>query len=141
MSTTATILDNVSVPETQGRAIPDAATRETIGYAPVHTAADLDATIAAARKAQPVWNALGHTERSRLLNAIADDIDANAEELAQLLSREQGKPLDGPNACFEVTAAAIWTRNAADTVLEPEVVFEAGASKAEVHYDALDGHS
>ncbi|HKT57145.1 MAG TPA: aldehyde dehydrogenase family protein [Microbacterium sp.] len=136
-STMTSILDAITVSESEGRPIPDAATRETIGYAPVHTLADLDAAIAAARAAQPSWNALGHAERSRILNEIADDIEANAEELAQILSREQGKPLNGPNARFEVGACAVWTRNAADTVLEPEVVFEAGASRAEVHYDAL----
>ena len=54
-----------------------------------------------------------------------------------ILSREQGKPLDGPNARFEVGACGVWTRNAADTVLEPEVVFEDGEARAEVHYDAL----
>ncbi|HKP08610.1 MAG TPA: aldehyde dehydrogenase family protein [Microbacterium sp.] len=137
MTVATSILDAITVSETEGRAIPDAATRETIGYAPVHTVADLDAAIAAARAAQPAWNALGHAERSRVLNAIADDLEANAEELAQILSREQGKPLDGPNARFEVGACAVWTRTAADTPLEPEVVFEAGDSRAEVHYDAL----
>jgi acyl-CoA reductase-like NAD-dependent aldehyde dehydrogenase len=132
-----TLLESISVSAERGRPIPDAATRETIGYAPVHTVADLDAAIAAARAAQPAWNALGHAERSRILNTIADEIEANAEELAILLSREQGKPLDGPNARFEVGACSVWTRNAADTVLEPEVVFAAGDSRAEVHYDAL----
>ncbi|MDR7188471.1 acyl-CoA reductase-like NAD-dependent aldehyde dehydrogenase [Microbacterium sp. BE35] len=137
MTVATSILDAITVSETEGRAIPDAATRETIGYAPVHTVADLDAAVAAARQAQPAWDALGHEERSRILNAIADDLEANAEELAQLLSREQGKPLDGPNARFEVGACVVWTRTAADTPLEPEVVFEAGESRAEVHYDAL----
>jgi len=137
MTVATSILDAITVSETQGRAIPDAATRETIGYAPVHTVADLDAAIAAARRAQPAWNALGHAERSRILNAIADDLEANAEELARQQLREQGKPLDGPNARFEVGACAVWTRSAADTPLEPEVVFEAGDSRAEVHYDAL----
>ncbi|MEV4666609.1 aldehyde dehydrogenase family protein [Microbacterium sp. LWO12-1.2] len=137
MTTTTTILEAVGVPESVGRAIPDAATRETIGYAPVHTVADLDDAVAAARAAQPAWAALGHAERSRILNAIADDIEANSEELAVLLSREQGKPLNGPNARFEVGACALWTRTAADTPIEPEVVFEAGESRAEVHYDPL----
>lgn len=137
MTTTTTILEAVGVPESVGRAIPDAATRETIGYAPVHTVADLNDAVAAARAAQPAWAALGHAERSRLLNAIADDIEANSEELAVLLSREQGKPLNGPNARFEVGACALWTRTAADTPIEPEVVFEAGESRAEVHYDPL----
>lgn len=137
MTVTTSILDAITVPEGEGRAIPDAATRETIGYVPVHTVGDLEAAITAARAAQPAWSALGHAERSRILNAIADDLEANLEELAQILSREQGKPLDGPNARFEVGACAAWTRNAADTVLEPEVVFEDGPARAEVHYDAL----
>lgn len=137
MTTATTLLDSVTVAADAGRAIPDAATRETIGYAPVHSLADLEAAISAARDAQPAWAALGHAERSRILNAIADDLEANAEELATLLSREQGKPLDGPNARFEVGACAVWTRNAADTVLEPEVVFESGEARAEVHYDPL----
>lgn len=137
MSTATTILDAIVADPAIGRAIPDAATRETIGYAPVHSVADLDAAVAAARAAQASWNALGHAERSRILNEIADDIDANAEELAVLLSREQGKPLNGPNARFEVGACGVWTRSAADTPLEPEVVFEAGDSRAEIHYDAL----
>lgn len=139
MTTTqpTTILEAVSADEADGRPIPDAATRETIAYAPVHTVDDLDAAIAAARAAQPAWAALGHGERSRILNFIADEIEANAEELAMLLSREQGKPLDGPNARFEVGACAAWTRNAADTPLEPEVVFEDGDARAELHYEAL----
>ncbi|MDQ0260222.1 acyl-CoA reductase-like NAD-dependent aldehyde dehydrogenase [Sinomonas atrocyanea] len=136
-TTTTSILDAITVPEGQGRPIPDAATREIIGHAPVHGLDDLEAAIAAARQAQPAWNALGHAERSRILNAIADDLEANLEELAHILSRGQGKPLDGPNARFEVGACAVWTRNAANTVLEPEVVFEAGAARSEVHYDAL----
>lgn len=137
MSTTATILETISASEENGRAIPDAATRETIAYAPVHTLADLDAAVAAAEAAQPAWAALGHAERSRILNEIADDIEANAEELANILSREQGKPLNGPNARFEVGACAVWTRSAADTPLDPEVVFEADGTRAEVHYDPL----
>lgn len=56
--------------------------RETIGYAPVHTVSDLDAAVAAARAAQPEWSALGHAERSRILNVISDEIEANAAHRA-----------------------------------------------------------
>lgn len=134
---TRTLLEAVTVDPEIGRPIPDAATGETVGYAPVHTVADLDAKIEAARRVQPAWAAMGHDERSRVLHTIADDIEVHAEELAELLSREQGKPLQGPGARFEIGAAAAWTRAAADTVLEPEVVFEAGASRAEIHYSPL----
>lgn len=137
MTVGTTILDAITVSEATGRAIPDAATRETIGYAPIHTTADLEAMIVRARQEQPAWNALGHEERTRLLHLIADDLEAEADQLAELLSREQGKPLDGLNARFEVGGCMVWTRSAADTPLEPEVVFEDGPARAEVHYDAL----
>ena len=134
---TADLLSTVSVPAEEGRPIPDAATGETIGYAPIHSVEDLDAAILAARAAQPSWVALGHAERSRLLHAVADDIEANADDFATLLSREQGKPLEGPNARFEIGAAAVWTRSAADTALESTVLYDDESGRAELQYVPL----
>src|SRR5690349_6183828 len=137
MSLTTTILDSITVAAAEGRAIPDAATRETIGYAPVHTVDDLERAITAARAAQPAWNALGHDQRSTILNRIADDLESNTEELAHLLSREQGKPLNGPNARFEVGACAAWLRAAAGTPLEAETVVDDGETRAQLHYKPI----
>ncbi|AUI53211.1 aldehyde dehydrogenase [Arthrobacter crystallopoietes] len=134
---TATDLLAAIQPADGGRKIFDPATGGTVGRAPVHTAADLDAAVAAARAAQPEWAALGHEKRSEYLNQAADAIDASAEALAELLSREQGKPLNGPNARFEVGACAAWLRATASFVLEPEVVVDDGESHAEVHYRPL----
>lgn len=134
MSDTSALLTRVSAPEGSGREIPDAATGETIGRAPEHTVADLDAAVAAARAAQPGWAALGHDARIAILNAIADKLEANSEELAQLLSREQGKPLNGPNARFEVGACSAWLRATAATPLEPQVVVDDGETHAELVY-------
>lgn len=131
------LLERVQAPEGQGRPIVDAATREPLGRAPEHTVHDLDDAVARARAAQPAWDALGHDERSALLLAVADRIDAEAEPLARLLSREQGKPLNGPNARFEVGACSAWLRATAATVLEPEVIVDDGEVHAELHYRAL----
>ncbi|WP_374204580.1 aldehyde dehydrogenase family protein [Microbacterium sp. ACRRU] len=59
----------------------------------MHTAAELARAVTAARAAQPAWAALTHAERSAILHRAADEIDAHAEELAQIVAREQGKPL------------------------------------------------
>lgn len=131
------LLERVGAPEGQGREVVDAATREPIGRAPVHSVEELDAAVARAKAAQPAWDALGHAERSALLNRVADAIDANAEPLARLLSREQGKPLNGPNARFEVGACSAWLRTAAATPLEPETVVDDGETHAELHYRAI----
>lgn len=133
----AALLERVGAPEGQGREVVDAATREPVGRAPVHTVEELDAAVARAKAAQPGWDALGHAERSALLNRVADAIDANAEPLARLLSREQGKPLNGPNARFEVGACSAWLRTAAATPLEPETVVDDGETHAELHYRAI----
>ncbi|MBW1640327.1 aldehyde dehydrogenase family protein [Microbacterium resistens] len=132
----AALLDRIQAPEGQGREIPDAATRETIGRAPVQTVTDLDDAIARAKAAQPAWEALGHEERSALLLAAADAIDAHAEPLAWILSREQGKPLNGPNARFELGACSAWLRTNATTVLEPEVLVDDADLHAELVYKA-----
>lgn len=133
----ATLLARVEAPAGQGREILDAATREVLGRAPVHTVADLDDAVARARAAQPGWDALGHARRSELLHRVADAVDTHAEPLARILSREQGKPLNGPNARFEVGACATWLRAAADTVLEPEVLVDDAQTHAELHYRAI----
>ena len=132
----AALVERVGAPEGEGREVVDAATREPIGRAPVHTVEQLDDAVARAKAAQPAWDALGHAERSALLQRVADVIDANAEPLARLLSREQGKPLNGPNARFEVGACSAWLRTAAATPLEPEVVVDDGETRAELHYRA-----
>lgn len=135
-SAAAALLDRIQAPEGSGREIPDAATRETIGRAPVHSVADLDDAIDRAKAAQPAWEALGHEKRSELLLAAADALDANAEALAYLLSREQGKPLNGPNARFELGACSAWLRTNAATVLEPQVLVDDDTLHAELIYKA-----
>lgn len=120
-----------------GRAISDPATGELIGHVAEGGVADLDAAIAAARGAQPAWAALGHAERSAALMRAADAVDANAEALAELLSREQGKPLNGPNARFEVGGCSAWLRATASFELEPEVLVDDESGHAELHYRPL----
>ena len=55
--------------------------------------ADVDRAVDAARKAFPGWAKMAAMDRGRLLLKLADAIDANAEELAQLESMDTGHPL------------------------------------------------
>ncbi len=135
--TSAADLLAVIQPAEGGRTLLDPATGEVVGRAPKHTVADLNAAVATARAAQSGWAARGHAERSALLDAAADAVEANAEALAELLSREQGKPLNGPNARFEVGACAAWLRATAALPLEPETLVEEDGTHAELHYRPL----
>lgn len=70
--------------------------------------ADIDRAVAAAAAAFPKWRSTAAAERGRLLLKLADALEANAEEFAQLESRNTGHPikdsrfLDVPRtaACF-----------------------------------------
>ena len=130
------LLDRVSAPEGTGRPIHDPATGEVIGRAPEDGEAVLDAAIGRAYAAQPQWESIGHAARSRYLVAAADAVDAHAEELSRLLSREQGKPLNGPNARFEVGACSAWLRTSASLVLDTAVLVDDGETHAELRYRA-----
>lgn len=120
-----------------GREAIDPATREVIANVPTATAEELEDAVNRAEAAQVAWGKLPHAERSDYLNKAADAIEASAEALAVLLSREQGKPLNGPNARFEVGACVGWLRANAAFELEPEVIVEDDNIRSEMHYDPI----
>ena len=64
-----------------------------IGAVPNMGAAETKRAIAAANAALPAWRALPAKERSKILRKWFDLIMAAQEDLAQLLTAEQGKPL------------------------------------------------
>src|SRR5207253_5547214 len=69
------------------------ATGETIAEVPSCGAEDVDRAVEAAKQALPAWLDTTPKERSELLHKLADVLEENAEELAQLESRNVGKPL------------------------------------------------
>ena len=69
------------------------ATGETIAEVLRATAADVDRAVEAAEQALPDWLEATPKERSELIHKLADVLEQNAEELAQLESVNVGKPL------------------------------------------------
>ncbi len=68
-------------------------TNDIIGHYAQADAEQVREAIAAARQAQPAWEAVGLEARNAVLQAIAEELQERAEELGTLLSREEGKPL------------------------------------------------
>ena len=60
-------------------------------YAQASTA-QLDTAFDAARAAQKIWSRTGHEARQTILMQIGNALMARADELGELLSREEGKP-------------------------------------------------
>lgn len=117
-----------------GREIYDPATEELVGKAPIHTVDDLNRMVATAKETFCTWKETSHAERSDYLNKAADAIEAVAEPLAELLSREQGKPLNGPNARFEVGACVSWLRATASFGMDEETIVDDGETRAVLNY-------
>jgi 1-pyrroline dehydrogenase len=69
------------------------ATGEAIAEVPRGTEEDVNRAVEAAKKALPEWLETTPQERSELLLKLAQVIDDNAEELAQLESQNVGKPV------------------------------------------------
>jgi len=69
------------------------ATAEVFVEVPAATADQLDAAVAAANAAAPAWRARPLRERQDIVRRYAAVIRENIDELARLLTLEQGKPL------------------------------------------------
>ncbi|WP_282701629.1 aldehyde dehydrogenase family protein [Streptomyces sp. CC219B] len=66
------------------------ATEEVVATVPAATAADVDAAVVRATKAQASWAALAPADRARLLRRFAVAVDEHLEELARLEVTEAG---------------------------------------------------
>ena len=120
----------------EGREIINPATEEVVGVAPEGNVEELNAAVERAVQAQKSFAKLRDSERCDLLLKAADAIEAAAEPLVELLSREQGKPLNGPNARFEVGACSAWLRATA-SFESPDYTAVDDDITATVHYRPL----
>lgn len=90
------LIGNAKVPSTGGEGVEvlNPATEERIGLVPAGTPEDVAAAVAAARGALRGWSRLSAEERAGLVKATARKMREHAEEIARLVTLENGKPLD-----------------------------------------------
>jgi aldehyde dehydrogenase (NAD+) len=91
------LINNEWVASESGKTFPsiNPATGEEIGQVAEADAADVDKAVRAARRAfeHGPWRKTSASERGRLLYRLADLIEQNADELAQLETLDNGKPV------------------------------------------------
>jgi betaine-aldehyde dehydrogenase len=91
------------------------ATGEVLGYVTAAGPAQVDAAVRAAQRAQADWGARTGTERSRVLRRAADILRSRNAELAELETRDTGKPIQETRVvdvasgadCFEYFAGLV----------------------------------
>ncbi|HWK64437.1 MAG TPA: NAD-dependent succinate-semialdehyde dehydrogenase [Rhizobiaceae bacterium] len=91
-------------PESGDTGVIDPATGAPIGYVPAMSAEAVRSAVGVAHDAFAGWSATGPQERSRVLRRLSQLIAEHAEDLADLLTAEQGKPLAEARA--EIASAA-----------------------------------
>jgi acyl-CoA reductase-like NAD-dependent aldehyde dehydrogenase len=112
------------------------ATGAVLAQAPSASAEQLEEAIAAAKTAFKSWSQLSYEERQQYLNAYADALQAHRDELARLLTLEQGKPLKTMSEP-EVDQSISWIRQIAARRLPVEIVEETDAHVVELHHTPL----
>ncbi|PCH93668.1 MAG: aldehyde dehydrogenase [Rhodobacteraceae bacterium] len=112
-------------------------TGAVVGQAPNASAADLDAAVAAAKAAFVSWSQQSDDDLKAACAAVAGAIADNAEELATLLTQEQGKPLNGLGSRFELGGAQAWASYTAGLPLEKKVIQDNNEARVELYRNPI----
>ncbi|MWG35048.1 NAD-dependent succinate-semialdehyde dehydrogenase [Halomarina oriensis] len=114
------------------------ATAESLDPIEGDTEADVEDALALADEVYPAWSERRLEERRQLLNDAAEVLRENAEEYAELMAREMGKPIAGGRSEVEKCA---WVcehyAEYAETYLADEVLQSAPEAKAFVSSEPL----
>jgi betaine-aldehyde dehydrogenase len=88
-------IDGTWVDSASGQTIDvtDPATEQVLDAAPAGTPEDVERAVAAAKSAFPAWQRTTAVERAQMLHEAAANMREHFEELARLLTLEEGKPL------------------------------------------------
>jgi acyl-CoA reductase-like NAD-dependent aldehyde dehydrogenase len=103
------LIDGLWVPSQHQAELPilDPATRQPFQALAGGDAVDVDAAVAAARRAAPGWAATNPSERGALLGRWADLVMQHVEELAAIEAQDVGKPLSGGRLNIYITNGII----------------------------------
>ncbi|WP_372509400.1 aldehyde dehydrogenase family protein [Streptomyces humicola] len=110
------------------------ATGQVFAEAPDCSREQLDQAMAAAKAAGVSWRKDEDARRGAIKQA-ADALLAHTEDLAEVLSAEQGKPLKA--AAYEITETARWLTTTADLELPRNVIQDDASAYAEVVHRPL----
>lgn len=103
------------------------------GEAPRATLDDLDRAVDAAERAFTTWSRKTDAELRAACEAVTAKIGAHAEELAQIVTAEQGKPLNGLGSRWELGGAQAWAGYTAGLSLPVKVLQDNNEGRVELH--------
>jgi len=130
-------IDGMRVNAAETFPVINPSTGEVVGNAPNATEADLDRAVAAAKAAFATWSLKSDADLKAACEAVAAKIGEHAEELALLLTKEQGKPLNGLGSRFELGGAGAWAGYTAGLSLPMKVIQDNNDGLVELHRNPI----
>ncbi|MGA2552716.1 MAG: aldehyde dehydrogenase family protein [Burkholderiaceae bacterium] len=123
-------IDGKQVTNAKTLRVTDPATATPFAQVPDCSHEQLDEAVEAAQRAFQKWGIEPIDERRRLVNTFIESVVVNADPLATLITREQGKPL--AKARSEVNSAVFFSRGYAAVELAPEVLRDTPKQRVEL---------
>lgn len=114
-------------------AVYNPATGALVGNAPNATLADLDDAVVAAQAAFPAWSRMPDEQRQATCASLAAKIGDHAEEIAHILTLEQGKPMGGLGSRWELGGTQAWAGYTASLSMPVKVLQDDNAGRVELH--------
>ncbi|KAI7787906.1 hypothetical protein LA080_013210 [Diaporthe eres] len=126
-----------------GKLVGTAKTRHTISPStleenpplPLSTSEDVHKAVAAAQKAAKQWAEVPWEERKKALESFIEAFESHSEDFAQMLNKEQGKPLLW--ARHEVATGLAFLKGFCGLSLPEEVLEDTPERKITTHYTPL----
>src|ERR1700728_3075316 len=129
------IINGCSVPGALTMEVINPATGEVLTTCPRADAKQVEMAVQAAKAAFPAWSKQTVDARRAKIMAIADGLEARIDELARLLTAEQGKPLR--EAMVEIGGSVAILRTLAALDLPAKILFDNDKQKIIEHRPAL----
>ena len=111
------------------------ATGEVFARCPAAGPNELDRAVEAARQAAPEWRARGFPKRAETIGELAAALRAHQDSLAELLTREQGKPIG--QSVAEIDRGAAQSEGMAAIEIPIETLIDNDERLIELHYRPL----
>ncbi|MBY5935200.1 aldehyde dehydrogenase family protein [Tateyamaria omphalii] len=131
------VIDGQSVAAASTFEVRNPSTGEVIGLAPEASLHDLNTAVAAAHAAFKTWSASSDDDLRSACEAVTAKIAEHSDELARLITLEQGKPLNGLGSRWEMGGVGAWGGYTSALSLPMKVLQDNNEGRVELHRKPL----
>jgi acyl-CoA reductase-like NAD-dependent aldehyde dehydrogenase len=129
------LIDGAAASSSSSLDVINPATGQVFARCPAAGRDELDRAVAAARRAFPAWRDMSYAQRAERIHGFCESLKQHQDELAHLLTMEQGKPLS--QARDEIARAATQSEGMTKIPIEPEMLEDNAQRRIELQWFPL----